>query len=129
MIAIDTNILVRLLIDDPDAPEQCKIARSFVGQVDSLWISQIVLIETVWVLESAYRFNKQDILMVLEKIVNHPQMDIELSHRLRKALSLYATSAADFSDCLILSAALDQQLELHTFDRKLAKLDGAALVV
>ena len=128
MIAIDTNVLIRILIDDPSALEQCETARSFVVQAECLWISQVVLIETLWVLESAYHFKKLDILMILEKITLHPQINVESSRRVSKAISLYAAHSVDFSDCLILSAALDQKLILHTFDRKLSKLDGAELL-
>lgn len=53
MIAIDTNVLVRILVEDPDAPEQCQQARNLVlSASEPVWIAQIVLVEAVWVLES-----------------------------------------------------------------------------
>lgn len=128
MIALDTNVLVRVLVDEPSAPEQCKLARELVVSRSAIWISQIVLVETVWVLESVYNFDKQRILPVLEQMAQHPRFKIENSECMDMALSLYSGSAADFSDCLILSNALRHQLKLFTFDKKLGSLHGAECV-
>ncbi len=125
MIAIDTNVLVRILVDDPDAPEQCQQARHLVSlQNEPVWIAQIVLVETVWVLESGYGFKKPDIADAIERISSHPVLQLELRQRIEDALGLYRNNTVDFADCLILTAATQQRLILHTFDRKLARLDG-----
>lgn len=52
-------------------------------------------------------------------------LEIEAVNRLDAALALYRDSAADFADSLILVAAMQRRLILHTFDRKLARLNGA----
>ncbi|MDD1617783.1 MAG: PIN domain-containing protein, partial [Methylococcaceae bacterium] len=62
MIAIDTNVLVRALVDDSDAIEQCQQARDLILQHGDVWVCRIVLIETVWVLERAYDFTKEQII-------------------------------------------------------------------
>jgi predicted nucleic acid-binding protein len=54
MIAIDTNILIRLLVDDKGQPEQVEAAWKQVKKEGAVFIPQIVQVETVWVLESAY---------------------------------------------------------------------------
>jgi len=125
MIAIDTNVLVRVLIDDPSAPEQSELARNVLAEADGVWVSQVVLVETVWVLESAYRFGRQAILSALETLVRYPGIEIEAYGRVDRALSLYSDGHADFADCLILAGALERRLILHTFDRRLARLQGA----
>lgn len=128
MIAIDTNVLVRVVVDDPDAPDQCQQARELLLTHGSAWITEIVLIETVWVLESAYRFSKTEILNVIERIRENPALEFEVMDRLDTALVLYRNSNADFADVLILAAATQQQVILYTFDRKLARLDGTQRV-
>lgn len=131
MIAIDTNVLIRVLVDDPDAPDQCQQARELLLVHGSAWIAQIVLVETVWVLESVYGFGRTEILNVVERIRENPALELEAVDRLDAALlTLYRNSTADFADGLILLvAATQRRLVLHTFDRKLARLDGAQRIV
>lgn len=125
MIAIDTNVLVRALIDDPSAPKQSKLAQNLVAEAGGAWVSQVVLVETVWVLESAYRFDRADILSALETLGRYPGIELEAYERVDRALSLYSDGHTDFADCLILAGALERRLILHTFDRKLGRLHGA----
>jgi predicted nucleic-acid-binding protein len=54
VIAVDTNVLVRVLVDDPGQKAQVAAARSQVKRAGQVWVAQIVQAETVWVLESAY---------------------------------------------------------------------------
>ena len=125
MIAIDTNVLVRLLVDDSNATVQCEQARNLVNIYCDLWVSKIVLVETVWVLESIYRLNKEQVILVLEKLVQHPHVHLENAEHINSVLTVFSASNADFADCLILIDAQYRQLMLHTFDRKLARLHGA----
>lgn len=125
MIAIDTNVLVRVLVDDPSEPTQCELARSLLRTADKAWISQVVLVETVWVLESAFGFDKAAILKVLQELAIHERLQIEGAEALDGALTLFSGNHTDFADCLILASTLRQQLTLFTFDAKLSRLDGA----
>ena len=52
MIAVDTNLLVRILADDPDQPAQVDAARTLASQSQQVFVPLIVQVETVWVLES-----------------------------------------------------------------------------
>lgn len=128
MIAIDTNVLVRLLIDDSNARAQCEQALNLVNAYCDLWVSKIVLVETVWVLESIYQLNKEQVILVLEKLVQHPHIHLENADHIDSVLTVFSASNADFSDCLILDDARNKQLVLHTFDRKLSRLHGAKRV-
>ena len=125
MIAIDTNVLVRILVDDPGAPDQCQQARELLLAHGLAWIAQIVLVETVWVLESAYGFDRTEILNAIERICENPALELEAVDRVDAALALYRDSTADFADALILVSAMQRRLILHTFDRKLARQSGA----
>jgi len=128
MIAIDTNVLVRVLVDDPGAPEQCRQSRDLLKESAEAWVSEIVLIETIWVLESAYHFTKTQLLDVLTLLAHHPGIRTESGKRLDVALALYSIGSVDFSDCLILANAMALHLELFTFDKKLARLHGVTKV-
>ena len=125
MIAIDTNILVRVLINEPTEQEQCLLARDLISKHNQVWVSKIVLVETVWVLTTAYQFEKQDIILVLEKLIQHPHIQLEDRQSLDNTLTLFSASNVGLTDCLILNEAMRKNLILHTFDRKLSRLHGA----
>ncbi len=125
MIAVDTNVLVRVLVNDPGADEQCRLARNLINSHGDVWVSRIVLAETVWVLESVYQFSKEQIILVLEKLIQHPHVHLENSEMLNNVLTVFSAGNAGFADCLILSDAQRMQLVLYTFDRKLSRLHGA----
>ena len=74
MIAIDTNVLIRLLVKDSAAEEQSQLARNLLNKHGEVWVCRIVLIETVWVLQSAYKFTKEQIILVVEKLIQHPNI-------------------------------------------------------
>lgn len=128
MIVIDTNVLVRILVNDPKAEQQCYLARKLIGEHNSVWICQIVLIETFWVLQSAYQFKKEQIALVLEKLRTHPAIVLENTENLEADLALFNINNVGFADCLILNHVKRHQLVLHTFDRKLSRLEGAKLI-
>ena len=124
MIAIDTNVLVRILIDDPSAEKQCQLARHIVNYHKDIWVCHIVLVETIWVLQKVYSFKKPQVILVLKKLIQHPHLHLEDTEILEHALHIFNVSNADFADCLILSKAQQNDLALHTFDRKLAQIQG-----
>ena len=125
MISIDTNVFVRILINDPSEPEQNRLARSLAKAAKQVFVSQIVQIETVWVLESAYGFQKPQVLSVLQTILTKKSWVLQHADRFAVALEQFASSNAGFADCLILAESQQESLPLWTFDRKLAKLQGA----
>ena len=128
MIAVDTNLLVRILVDDPGQAAQVKAARALASQAKQVFIPLVVQVETVWVLESGYKLSKKTIIQALEHIeINQAfvQEDEYLCHRV---LDLFRSSNVDYSDCVILSTCQSSKHELYTFDKRLAKLKGAVPV-
>jgi len=124
MITVDTNVLMRIMIDDPGATAQMLAARDLASKAGSLFVTQIVQVETVWVLQSAYGFDKAALLNILEDLRHNPAVLLEQRQRFDAALSDYRAGNADFSDCLILAASRENGAEVHTFDRRFAKLPG-----
>ncbi len=123
MVAIDTNVLVRLIVQDDD--DQVADARSFVAS--GAWVSNLVLAETVWVLKAVYRKDRNELIFAVERLVEHDTIILEDEVAAKAALENFRTSSAlNFSDCLILQIARRAgHTPLGTFDRQLAKLDGA----
>ena len=128
MIAVDTNLLVQILADDPGQPGRVAAARAIASEAKQVFVPLVVQVETVWVLESGYGLDKKSVIRALEHLeVNQAFVmeDEDLSHR---ALVLFQSCNADFSDCVILAGCLAQGLELYTFDKRLGKLAGATPV-
>ena len=128
MLAVDTNVLVRVLVDDPTALDQCRVARQVVSEAGEVFVSQVVQIETVWVLVSAYGLSKKRLQDTLGAIAHHPAFHLQRREVFLSALQRYLTAGADFADCMILAESGDAGHELVTFDRKLGKLTGARLL-
>lgn len=128
MLAVDTNVLVRLLVDDPSAPEQCLAARKAASEAKEIAVSQAVQIETAWVLSGAYGLRRAALRDVLEKLADHPAIHLQRLPVFRAAMALFADEHADFADCMILAESGDAGCELATFDRKFARLPGTCLI-
>lgn len=103
MIGLDTHVLVRYLLqDDPDqAARATHEIEARQAEGSSIYLTAIVLCETVWVLESAYGFGKADVLAVLEMILRTRQFAFEHKDRLWAALADLRTGKGDFSDYLL----------------------------
>jgi len=123
MRAIDTNVLVRLIVRD-DA-KQAAAADAFVR--DGAWVSHLVLAETFWVLTSGYGLTATLAGKVVEALLDHESLVIQDADAVRAALRRCRTRrGSGFTDCLILEvAARAGQAPLGTFDRHLAKQAGA----
>lgn len=125
MISLDTNVLIRLLVDDDGQADQCERARQAISQYDHAFVSQIVQVETVWVLKRAYDFSRFEIVGTLEHLIINRAFKLEYPESFKEALTIYRNSNVDFADALILQTSRQHHLELLTFDTKLARLPGA----
>ena len=122
MRAVDTNLLVRLLVRD-DA-HQLDAAEKFIGA--GAWISQLVLAETLWVLDAVYNRTPQQIALAVERLLSHAQLSLQDAEVVEAALRQFRSRPSlGFSDCLVLEIARKAgHLPLGTFDRRFARLDG-----
>ena len=122
MIGIDTNVLLRLLLDD-DRAQGARIESLFASHVQSpgsALIVDIVLAEAVWTLDSVYRQPKAALLAALRALLDEPAYAFESRTAIESAVQHYATSRAGFSDCLIVAKnALAGSEFTATFDRAL----------
>jgi predicted nucleic-acid-binding protein len=128
VLAVDTNVLLRLLVDDPEAPEQCAAARKLASGAGSVYVPQVVQIETVWVLERAYRVGKAAIVDSLARVAANAAYVLQRPTIFVAALEAYRAGRADFSDYVILAESRAQSSRLATFDRKLGRHEGCVVV-
>jgi predicted nucleic-acid-binding protein len=123
MRAVDTNVLVRLLVGD-DA-DQVASAERFLAA--GAWASTLAVAETIWVLGDVYGLSAKELYKAIEMLLNNPTLTLQEPEAVAGALELFrARPALGFSDCLMLELARKAgHLPLGTFDRKLAKAEGA----
>ena len=120
MRAVDTNLLVRLLVRD-DAT-QVTTAEAFVE--NGAWVSHLVLVETLWVLDAVYERSAAQIAKAIKLLLNHNSLTLQDADVVASALESYqARPSLGFSDCMVLEIARKAgHLPLGTFDKGLAKL-------
>jgi predicted nucleic-acid-binding protein len=128
VIAIDTNVLVRVIVEDTGQPEQTEIARELVKNARQVYITQIVQVELTWVLAKVYKIGKVSLVTVLEHLLNNPDYILQRSDIFEAALNLFRQSQADFADCLILAESQHAKTILHTFDKRLGKHNDTELL-
>ena len=130
MMALDTNVLVRYLVDD-DA-RQAAAARALLAEFTVErpgFVCREVVVGLVWVLQRAYGFSRDRIARVLQELVATRELVFEAADDVTRAAFKYRQGGAGFSDLMIASAAKRAgAYPLYTFDRQAAQLDGAVLL-
>lgn len=123
MRAIDTNVLVRIVVEDDTS--QADSAQHFIKA--GAWVSILALAETIWVLEDVYGLNAARLAEVIEMLLAHHDLTFQDADAATEALSLFRQRPSlGFSDCLMLELARKAgHLPLGTFDRALGRADGA----
>lgn len=116
MIAIDTNVLVRLLTAD-DAAQTRRAAALF--EEGDIFLAKTVLLETEWVLRFSYQLSRPTIVTTLKNVLGLAQVKVEDGFALAAALTLFE-SGMDFADALHLASSRDAA-QFATFDAQLKK--------
>jgi len=140
MIAIDTNVLLRYLLDDDI--EQSPKAKKIITGTDKILVTDIVIIETVWTLKGKkYKLDKEHIIETIYKLFEEPNIIFEDGQTIWRALGDYTNAQAvkvgnklkeaDFPDALIINKARyvtkhkNQILKcIYTFDKAAQELPG-----
>jgi predicted nucleic-acid-binding protein len=120
--AVDTNVLVRLIVGD-DA-HQTAAADAFVQQ--GVRVSIITLADAIWVLKKSLKLSPVELAATIEMLLNHRDITLQDFDAVAAALDLFRSRPAlGFYDCLILEVARKAgHLPLATFDRALGKVEG-----
>ncbi len=131
MIGVDTNILLRLWLDD-DAAQSDRIDKLLLeyGRAPgSLMVGDVVLAEAVWTLASAYGQGRDEQLTAVRSLLDEAAFAFENRDVVAKAFAMCEASGCGFSDCLIAAkhAALGCEFTA-TFDRRMRKLAGVKVI-
>jgi predicted nucleic acid-binding protein len=116
MLAVDTNVVVRLLVNDD--VRQGELARRLF-ESDEIWIGVTVLLEAAWVLESVYEFSTDETMRALRGLLGLPNVRVEDSVAVAAALDATGKGPGLVDALHLLRAPEDA--EFATFDRGLAK--------
>lgn len=116
MIAVDTNILVRYVVNDDAA--QAQQAKELLRE-NAVFISKTVILETEWVLRGVYKLPQETILKALLSILGLENVSVENEHQIAKAIKYYK-HGLDFADALHYVANITVD-NFYTFDEKFVK--------
>lgn len=130
MIGLDTNVLVRYIMQD-DAKQAAKATKL----VESLspdapgFVTVVSVIELVWVLSSCFDLTREQITQALDALLRAKQLVVDQADQVVRALRTYSSSSADFADCLIERTASSAGcVKTMTFDVAASKQAGMTLI-
>ncbi|HEY7888224.1 MAG TPA: type II toxin-antitoxin system VapC family toxin [Steroidobacteraceae bacterium] len=126
MRAVDTNVLIRLLVRDDI--KQVQAAEKFIAP--GAWVSHLVLAEAMWVLDAVYERTPEQIATAIDMLLSHKNLTIHDAEVVGAAVAYFRRRPTlGFSDCLVVEIARKAgHVPLGTFDRNLAKTAGATLL-
>src|SRR5688572_9725584 len=102
MRAVDTNVLVRLIVRDNT--RQTVAAEAFIER--GAWVSVLVLTEATWVLRTVYDRTAEEVATTIQMLLNHESLVLQDSDAVSAALDLFRSRPIlGFSDCLVLQLA------------------------
>lgn len=126
MIGVDTNILVRFFTRDDD--RQSRLAQTLIDsltETEQGFVSLLVLLELDWVLHYVFKLSKPEIIEIFAKLTTSSAFKLENLAVLVHSIRLYATTSADFADCLIAGVATQAGCAYTlTLDRKACRVPG-----
>lgn len=130
MWAPDTNVLVRYCAQDD--VNQSAAATRFVEKELSAskrgFISLVVLIETVWVMQSRYSADNALVCELLTDLLDTAELEVQDAGAVRKALVRFSEGGVDLHDALIVSLAESRSAQVVTLDANAAKRLGMELL-
>jgi predicted nucleic-acid-binding protein len=120
MRAIDTNVLLRLLVRD----DKRQVAAAEAYAASGGWVSHLVLAEVVWVLSAVYARTPAQLIAALELLLKHDRLALQDADTVSAARAHFKDRPSlGFSDCLVLAIAHKAgHLSLGTFDKALGAL-------
>ena len=131
MIGIDTNVLLRLWLNDDPAQNKRidALLETHGGMQGSLLVTDVVLAEAVWTLKSAFEQDKSAQLIAVRSLLEETAFAFEDREAVAAAVSLFEASSCRFPDCLVIAKHARQGCDFTaTFDRGMRKLPGVKLL-
>jgi predicted nucleic-acid-binding protein len=131
VIALDTNVLVRLVLRDDEAQAQRarKLVETHARSDASLFVSDVVLAEFAWVLRSRYALSGKAIARTLRAMLDNATLAWQSRAAAVEALRLFEQGSVDFPDCLVVALAQSHNCEaVATFDQGMRTLPNVRLL-
>ena len=131
MASLDTNILIRYLVEDDDHQLAAAkvLIRSALASGETLFVPITVTLELEWVLRCNFKFKKEQVTHTLASLLAATELSFESESAAEIALALYKKSTADYSDCMHIALAhVAGESPLWTFDHAASKIDGVKLL-
>ena len=125
MIGVDTNLLLRLWLDDDPAQNRRidALLAAHGNTPGSLLVTDVVLVEAVWTLKSAFEQDKQAQLLAIRSLLDETAFAFEDREAVTGALSLFEAGSCGFADCLVVAKHARHGCEFTaTFDKGMRKL-------
>lgn len=118
---IDTNVLIRHLTQDP--PSQGAAATSFLAAEHELLLTDLVLAETVYVLESFYKVSRREVAALARSVVTFPSITTDDEPLLLRAIEVYETERIDFAEAYLVACAERTGVTtIASFDRSIDRI-------
>ena len=116
---LDTNIIIRYLTDDD--PKKADLCEKLFEQVkkgkQKLFLSDLVIAETIWILEGAYNYPKEKLVECIQKILNTPNIEFENRDLLLNAIGLYQLENIDYIDAYNVTVMENKKIkEIYSYD-------------
>ena len=131
MIGVDTNVLLRLWLNDDRAQSKRidQLLAEHGGLPGSLLVTDVVLVEAVWTLKSAFEQDKQAQLIAVRSLLEETAFAFEDREAVAAALTLFESGSCGFADCLVVAKHARQGCDFTaTFDRGMRKLPGVKVL-
>ncbi len=126
MKALDTNVIVRFLVQD-DVNQAKKVIQLFTKAEQNnnpLYVPLLVVLEVIWVLQSAYSVSRQDIVLAISNLLQMQVFEFESQSTLRDFIISANKYPYDLSDILISQSAISSNCETTlTFDKKASRFE------
>jgi len=130
MIGLDTNVIVRYVIQDD--PTQSAAAAKLIDSLSAeapAFFSLISVVELAWVLQSCYSAKRAEIADVIETLLRSKQLIVERAEIVSQSLRRFAAGNADFADCLIERCGHAAECQFtFTFDQNASTTAGMRLL-
>ncbi len=131
MIGIDTNILLRLWLDDDPAQTRRidELLAEHGSTPGSLLVTDVVLAEAVWTLRSAFDQDRAAQLTAVRSLLHEAAFAFEDREAVVQAAGMFERASCGFSDCLVVAKHARQGCDFTaTFDRRMRRLPGAKVL-
>jgi predicted nucleic-acid-binding protein len=118
---LDTNVVVRHLTGDP--PDMAKRATAFLRETSELFLADLVVAETIYVLESFYQVEREQIAITIRSLLAFDSISVVDSDVLLRAVEVYEIDRLDFAEAYLVACAESTGIgRVVSFDRSIDRV-------